>query len=189
MEATIVQKKLKREKEIGIILDNYVAKWNAGTDYEISLIDDAAKKVTDTYFDIHTNVIKPYLLESSKSNRFKVASGTEFACIFVKPITSVRMNTVERKEMNALFSAHAAMSMLFSISFDLIKFNSSNEADVAKVRVVLVEHIKWLSTLNTQHTHLHNIPTYLNSNFWQVVSELMHTLDIGITPRETDLDF
>lgn len=157
--------------------------------YRIATVEGAAKKITDCYFDIHHNVIQPALRPGAKSSKYKVASGTEFACAFIKPITNSTMTTFERREINALFASHAAMAMVFSISFDSIHPAQISDTGATRVHSVLVEHIKWLTHFNTQHSNLLNVPAFLNANFWHSVNELIVSSGIAPNSEDTEVDY
>lgn len=162
------KEKEKRSKEIQYILDAFVNNWNANYTGDLRLVSNAAKTITETYFSLHEKSIQPYLKEGAKSNRFKVAAGTEIACMATLPIQTNDVNL--NRKINALFAAHAALTMLFSISFHEIKTRFEESEELADLCTLLTTHVKWLAYLKCKGDHLYDTPTFLNAQFWEAIS-------------------
>lgn len=168
--ATLSEKITARTEEIQLIIDKFVSKWNGNPGFApIKVIDGAAEKISTVYFHlIHETVKGHYLKEDGFVNRFKVASGTEIACMLVNPIrfedTTSKYNTEsDKSKLNARFATTAAFQMLYSIHFD----NESDYLGIAKNErtvTALKNHTDWLRFFDYSNSY----PIFLNSIFWEM---------------------
>lgn len=160
--------KLKRQNEIQRILNKYLELWNSkGAVEEIYIIENGAKKVIDNYYQILHKAIKVYLPDESKANKFKVASGTELACIYAMPLkfSDTTINYSDTKLLNARLAVFASVNILLSVEFHEAKdFTPVKQRE--KLNKIHLNHITWLRYYDTKKDII-SVPTFLNANYWE----------------------
>lgn len=162
------QEKAKRIAELKRIIDKFVSDWRRHNNaVPISLIENAAEKIADTYFELLDNVIKAYLPPSSFANKFKVASGSEIATMFVLPIeiNHSDYNFIQRRYVNARLGIHVALNMLYQIHYTDIHSLDRGTATDKHLSKIIYNHALWLSRISTKD--LYSSPTFINANFWE----------------------
>jgi|GEM_PF-4226078 len=169
----------KRLGEINLIIDKYKENHRIKFDgHELDFIENAAEKICDAYFNLLENAIRPYLKDGAFANKYKVAAGSEIACMNVLPILCQGESYANRKRINAVFALFLATTFLFSISYDTIKLNKDKNYLHGKAFSILKGHFYWLLSLDCRGEKFLSTPTYLNSNFWECYHSFCETIFI-----------
>jgi len=157
----------KREREIKKILEKFVKDWNAKeTATPLKLIENAAKKLSKKYFQLLDVTIRQYLEPGTYANKFKVASGSEIATMFVLPLAfkDPSFTHMERRRINAMLAVQLAITIMFSVHTIDKEWPNLYENDALKK--VISTHVLWLSYLEV--SNIESVPTFINSNFWEL---------------------
>ena len=163
-----VEKIKKRTGEISSYLNEFLSTWNSNyNNVQIKCIDNAAKAIATIYFEIiNTNVKGEYFKNDGHLNRFKVASGTEIACMLLKPLSFIdsTLSTDENNvKINARLATVLAIQLLYSIHFkDVADF--PKETTDEQILFALGSHTYWVRYFDETKAY----PVYLNSTFWQM---------------------
>ncbi len=159
----------KRATEIGKVLDNFVNVWHSKPSaVRLMIADNAALKIAEKYFELLKTTIKGvYLPETGFANKYKIASGTEIACMFAMPISLDDPNFTykDKRFVNSLFGIELAIQMLLLINSDNGEQISPESLYKEELISLTENHRIWLAHLNLKS--LFSVPTLLNSTFWE----------------------
>lgn len=154
----------KRISETKLVIQSFIKTWSERWEYTFTLIDNPEIAICEQYTEI-LKVVKTFLPDSSRSNRYKVAAGMELAAYVVKPFKCDDIG--KQKEINAIFATHLAIQFLVAIELtDITHFDDENPNN-HELRLLIIEHIKWLRFFNTVNKTAEELPVFINANFWQ----------------------
>lgn len=130
------------EKAIGVFKTHYKDVHNI----ELSTIDFAADKLTNLYFTLLRNYVKPFV--PKKVNRYKIASLTELCIVKIQPFYIE--NESQSRKVNANFAFFTTLSIIFDISKGVEGFNkSSSHLYVENLfENVKIQRLQWLESKN-----------------------------------------
>lgn len=163
-----VEKIIKRTGEIDAFLTEFINTWNSiPNSRKISCKEKAAEAIATIYFEIvNSNVKGEYFKNDGHLNRYKVASGTEIACMLFRPLqlTDPYLSTDENNtKVNAQLATYLAIQLLYSIHFkDVSKF--PKQTTNQELLFSLGSHTYWVRYFDENKAY----PVYLNSTFWQM---------------------
>ena len=149
----------KRLAEITRLIDDYVASHHVKSQGEaLTLVDDPYKKVTDYYFRLLVEGVKPNLTPTHV-HRTKMAACVELAIVDLQPIETG--DTARRRRLNANLAIYCAVS--FIESFTTIGESDYNtwDANEVKLRRLLYHHENWLRGKNPKA-----MPVFSDGMFW-----------------------
>lgn len=152
----------KRISEIQLILDSFIQIYSRDYDVEISLIDDAAVKISYFYYYKMELEVKNYLDENS--NIFKMSSGTELAINYVQPISDSSSDSKGLRILNAELSLFSALGFLSGWNDIDYYLGSGIEPLNDSLDTLLNERLKILSHQNIDSY----LPILFNSQSWEL---------------------
>jgi len=159
----------KRTGEIENFLRIFLENWNSNENHvKIKCIEDASEMIATIYFHIiYNNVKGEYFKHDGHINRYKVASGTEIACMLVKPLKFDQpgYNNSENNiaKINARLATELAIQILYSIHFEDHNDYPNPTKDKA-ILAALGSHTYWVRYFDETKY----LPVYLNSTFWEM---------------------
>jgi hypothetical protein len=172
MDSNSIAKQIeKRRGEIEKILNEFLKNWNSVDHFpKIKAKKNAAEIISNTYFDIiRANLKGLYLKQDGFINRYKVASGTEIACMLVMPLKlndlSYKKQDGDLEKLNARLASYLAFQILNGLHFvDNGYYLQAPKNEITQS--AYVNHTYWIRYFEVDDNNAY--PIFLNSTFWEM---------------------
>lgn len=164
LEHKTVQKRIEEVQELLTYFINYYGKENSLT---ITMMPEAAQKVTHLYYTLLYEEIKNYV--PTKINRYKIGALTELCIIALQPLSSD--DVVSNRKLNADFAFFTSSSIILEGATkieDITKFSAHKRINEV-FSISKNQRLKWLEGKNTN-----TFPILINGLALFTLFELYH---------------